>query len=119
MFDANSIINVACGASVDPRPAYLPWNPVNPRAAQVHIRDNFLCRRRQENFWSHYNRRNTLVNHWVNCQDKNRNGPVTQYFLFGIPVASVIKCLISVDSVSNCLCIVCNITFCVTHSFCV
>ena len=37
MFNSNSIKNVAWGASVDPRPAYLPWSTVNPRAARRHV----------------------------------------------------------------------------------
>ena len=45
--DADRIMNVTWGASVDPRLDYLPQSSVNPCAAWSRVHDNFLCRRRQ------------------------------------------------------------------------
>ena len=47
----NSMANVAWGASVDPRLAYLLWSPVNPRTSQLRVCNDFLFRRHQEGLW--------------------------------------------------------------------
>ena len=60
--NSNSITNVVWGASVDARPDYLPRSPVNPRAAQRCLRDDFFCHRCQERLWCQYNWRNLLFN---------------------------------------------------------
>ena len=111
--------NVAWGASIDPRLDYLMWSPVNPCAAQCRVRDNFLCHRRKERRWYKYDRRNPLVNSWVHCRDNDRDGPVTQQFLFKITVASVSNCFVPVASVSNCLRFSCKITLYVTRGCCI
>ena len=51
--------------------------------------------------------------------DDDRDGLVTQYFLFKTPVASVNNYFIPVSSVSNCVWIVGSITLCVTRGRCV
>ena len=79
IFDATIIANVAWGDSVDPRPDYFLHSPVNPRATQHRVRDNFFRFRCQECLWRQYNRHNTLVNTRVHRRDDNRDGPVTQY----------------------------------------
>ena len=114
-----SMKKIAWGASIDPRPAYLPWSPVKPRATRRCVRDDFCRRSRQECLWCQYNWRNNLVNTWVHCRDDDRDGPVTQYFLFRIPVASVSNCSVPFASVINCLRIACKITLCITGSLCV
>ena len=116
---ANSITNVAWGASVDASPANLPQILVNPCAAWHCIRNEFLCLSSQESLWRHYNRWNHLFNSRVHSQGNDRDVLVTRSFMFKIPVASVRNCLIPVTSVSNCLRIVWKITFCVTRSCCV
>ena len=47
MFVSKIIKNVAWDASVNDSTANLPRSPVNPRASQRRVRDEFLCRRRQ------------------------------------------------------------------------
>ena len=80
MFDAYSKTNVSWGASVDPCPDYLPRSPVNPCDARRHVRSDLLLHRRQERLWFHYNWRNPLINPRVHCRDKDRDGPIIQYF---------------------------------------
>ena len=43
------------GASVDPCTAYFLRSPVNSRASQCRVRNDFLRIRRQECLWRHYN----------------------------------------------------------------
>ena len=119
IFDANSITNIAWGASINPCPAYLPQSPVNSLFYQRCIRENFLCCRHKERLWHQYNWCNPLINPQAHRRDENRDGPVTQSFLFKIPAASVSNCFIPVAIVSDCLQIAFNITFWVTHGRCV
>ena len=53
IFDAHSMTDVAWGASVNPRLAYFPRSPVNPRVSQSRVHNKFLCRRHQERLWLH------------------------------------------------------------------
>ena len=46
--DANSITNVAWGASVDASPTNLTRSPVNPCSAKRRVHENFFCRMHQE-----------------------------------------------------------------------
>ena len=78
MVDANSITNVAWGASVNASPSDSPWSPINLRATQRHIRGDFLHCRCQERLWRHYNLRYPLVNNQVHCRDYDRDSPVMQ-----------------------------------------
>ena len=51
---------------------------VNPCTAQHHVRDKFLCCRRQERLWRQYNWQNPLVSPLVHFRGQERDGPVTQ-----------------------------------------
>ena len=76
--DTNSITNVALGGFLDTHTDYLTLSPVNPRASQHHVRNNFLRFRRQERLWCQYNSRNPLVNTQVFRRGQDRRGLVTQ-----------------------------------------
>ena len=62
MFVSYIMTNFAWGASVDPRPYYLPWSLVNPRAAQRRVRDELLCCRRLYSLRSSSNHINPIIN---------------------------------------------------------
>ena len=78
MLDANSIKNVAWGASFEPHLAYLPRIPVNPCTAARRVRGDFLTPRRLKNLTTPSNRRNHVVNPWVHFREDDRERPVTQ-----------------------------------------
>ena len=112
MFDSNIITNVAWVDYVDASPANLPCISVIPRAAARRVHYDFFRLRRQERLQWRYNWHNTRFN----CRGDDREGPVTQYFLFKIPVASVRNSFFTVTSTSNCFRIARSITLCVTPS---
>ena len=115
MFDANSITKVAWGASVLPHLAYLPQIPINPRAAACHIRNKFLRCSHIERLRIPYNWYKPIVKPRVHFWDDDKEGPVTQYFFFKPPVASVCNFSLPIASVSNCLWIACKIPLCINR----
>ena len=107
--DTNRITNFAWGASVNTSPTNSLRSPGDPCVAWRRVCNNFLCHRHQGCRWQKYNRRNLLFNLSVYRQEHDRDGAVTQLFLFKISVADV----------SNCFRIACKISYCVTCSPCV
>ena len=116
--ESDRITNFTWGASVDPQSAYLPRSPVNTFSARCCVRDDFLFCRCQERLWRQYSRLDPLVSPRVHRRGKDMDSTVTKYFLFKIPVASVIKCFVTVYSVIHCFRIACKITLCVTCCCC-
>ena len=78
MLDANSIKNVAWGASFEPHLAYLPRIPVNPCTAARRVRGDFFTPRRLKNLTTPSNRRNHVVNPRFHRRYDNREVPVTR-----------------------------------------
>ena len=76
--DANIIENVSWGAAVDPFTAYFPHSPVNTRATQHCVCDDFIHCRHQERLLRQYNQHNTLINTRVHRKGQYRDGSVTQ-----------------------------------------
>ena len=84
--NANSIINISWGDSVDAHPTYLPWISMNPHAAQRRVCDHLLSCMRQERLWHQSNCRNPLVNPWVIWWGKERDGPEPQWLCSKFPL---------------------------------
>ena len=75
---AYSITKFAWGDYIYPRLDFFLQRSVNPCTAQHHVRDKFLCCRRQERLWCQYKYSNPLVNPLVHRRSQDRDGPVTQ-----------------------------------------
>ena len=71
-------ISVSWGASIKPRPDYLPLNLINSCAAALRVRDNFLRHRRKKCLRRPSNWRNHIFNPRVHRRDDDREGPITK-----------------------------------------
>ena len=63
----------------------------NLRTSAGHVRDDFRRQRRRDLMRRRSTSRNLIVNLRINCRGDDWEGPVTQYFLLQIFVASVRK----------------------------
>ena len=102
------------GSNLPACPADIPRIPENPRAVACRICDDFLCQRRCNGMRIPSTSCNPIFNLIIHRRGDDWEGPVNQYFLLRIYVASVRKLsIISVANVSNCLQIVFRVAFCV------
>ena len=109
----NNVV-VAWSGAVPARPAYMPMSPDNVHAAARRICDYSLCSRLHERMRSPSISYSHIRNLRVNRYGDDREGPVAQYFLLQISVASVSSfSFLSVTSVSSYFWIACRIDVCV------